>query len=316
MVKNAIVAVKGFLMGAANVVPGVSGGTMALLTGIYEELIAALNSVMVPSSWMLLLKGKFKEFWKAVHGTFLLWLMIGVILSIFSLAKLMEYVINWYPVHTWGFFFGMIAASAAVMLVDVKKWKATDLIWTILGGILGVVICTLSPTQTPDDLWFIFVCGALAICTMILPGISGSFVLLILGKYEYLMSAVNEMNLPVLIVFAIGCGVGILAFAKFLNWLLGHFERQTMLVLVGFVIGSLVKVWPWNDLSAILKAQFLHNGIDEVAAADAVNALVTTGAPLRQAITDMHVPGATIWAILGVAAVGLLEYLGTSKKNN
>lgn len=314
MLKNIIVAIKGFFMGAANVVPGVSGGTIALLTGIYEDLINALNSLMVPATYKKLLNKQFKEFWKDINGTFLIWLMIGVLASIFSLAKLMEYVINWYPIQTWGFFFGMIAASAVVMLMDVKKWKVSDIIWAILGGILGVVICTLSPTQTPDDLWFIFICGAIAICTMILPGVSGSFVLLILGKYEYIMSAVNNMNLPVLVVFAIGCAIGILAFAKFLHWLLAHHERQTMLVLVGFVIGSLVKVWPWNDPAAIVKAQFLADGMSMDAATTSVDAMISAGAPIKQAISNLHVFGASIWAVIGVALVGALQFLSVGKE--
>lgn len=313
-IKNVIVALKGFLMGAANVVPGVSGGTMALLTGIYQDIIDALNSVMVPETWKNLLHGKFKDFWKNINGTFLMWLAIGVLVSVLSLAKLMEYVITWYPIQTWGFFFGMIAASALVMLMGIKNWKTSDIVWAICGGILGVVVCTLSPTQTPDNSLFIFICGAIAICTMILPGVSGSFVLLIMGKYEYIMSAINDLNIPVLIVFGLGCIVGILAFAKFLHWLLDKFERQTMLVLIGFVIGSLIKVWPWNDPNAILTAQFLHNGLDEASAQDAIDLLVSSGAPLKQAINDMHVAAATIWAILGVAAVGALEYFGSNKK--
>ena len=177
-----IVALKGVGMGAANVIPGVSGGTIALLTGIYSELVGALDALMTPSTWRLLLKRDIKGFWEAVHGRFLLALVAGVLLSILSLAKLMEFVMLRYPVQTWGFFFGMIAASAVVMAVGVKDWKAGDFLWLVTGGLLGVAVCTLSPTQTTDDLWFIFVCGAIAICTMILPGISGSFVLLILGK--------------------------------------------------------------------------------------------------------------------------------------
>jgi len=314
VVKNVIVALKGFLMGAANVVPGVSGGTMALLTGIYEDIINALNSVMVPETWKNLLHGRFKEFWKNINGTFLVWLVFGVLVSILSLAKLMEYVITYYPIQTWGFFFGMIAASAVVMLMGVKNWKASDIIWAVLGGILGIVVCTLSPTQTPDNSLFIFICGAIAICTMILPGVSGSFVLLIMGKYEYIMQAINELNIPVLIVFGFGCVVGILAFAKFLHWLLGKYERQTMLVLIGFVLGSLIKVWPWNDPSAILNAQFLNSGLSEDAAKSAVDALVASGVSLKGAITDMHTLAASIWAIIGVAVVGALEYLGSNKK--
>ncbi len=314
LTKDIIVALKGFGMGAANVIPGVSGGTIALLTGIFGRIIECLNSLMEIETWKLILKGQWKEFWKKVDGRFLVALFIGVVASIFSLARLMEYVLNYYPVQTWAFFFGMIAASGVVMLMGIKGWKAVDVLWAVLGLILGILICTLSPTTTPDDLWFIAIIGAIAICTMILPGVSGSFILLIFGKYEYIMNAVNEMNIPVLVALVIGCGVGILAFSKFLHWLLERFERQTMLVLLGFVIGSLVRVWPWSDPSAIIKAQLLHQGAEKEAASQAVAALVESGQKIEPLITDVHYLGAVIFALVGIAVVGALEYFGNKKE--
>lgn len=289
MTKHIITGLKGFLMGAANVVPGVSGGTIALLTGIYSEIIDSINSLMVPATYKKLLHGNFREFWKSINGSFLTALFIGVILSIFSLAKLMEYVLAYYPIQTWGFFFGMIAASAVVMLLDIKGWKASDFIWTVIGAALGVAVCTLSPTTTPDTALFVFLCGAIAICTMILPGVSGSFVLLILGKYEYIMSAVSALDTKVLGVFGLGCIIGILAFSKFLHWTLERFERQTMLILVGFVIGSLIKVWPWANLDAIAAA----------GTAD---------------MSSLHIPGAILWMVIGLASVVLLQALSVKKK--
>lgn len=291
IVKNLVVALKGYAMGAANVIPGVSGGTIALLTGIFNELIEALNAVLSVSSWKLLLKGDFKGFWKAIHGNFLIWLAAGVLVSVFSLAKLMEYVLAHHPVQTWAFFFGLIIVSAIFMLADIKDWKGTDVMWLVIGIALGAVICLLSPTETTSDMWFIAVCGAIAICTMILPGISGSFILVLLGKYEYIMKAVSELNIPVLIVFALGCVVGILAFSKFLHWLIGKYEKQTLLVLIGFTLGALVKVWPWADKTA--------NEAANVLSGDPVGAL--------------HVPGAIIWALVGVAMVLALELLTKRK---
>lgn len=312
-VKDFIVALKGFAMGAANVIPGVSGGTIALLTGIFSRIVNCLNSVMEAATWKALLHGKWREFWKLVDGRFLVALMVGVLASIFSLAKLMQYVMNFHPIQTWGFFFGMIAASAAVMLVKVKKWKASDIVWTIAGVVLGIAVCTLSPTNTPEDLWFIFICGAIAVCTMILPGVSGSFILLILGKYEYIMSAVSAMNIPVLLTFAAGCVIGILAFSKCLHWLLDRFERQTMLVLVGFVLGSLVKVWPWNDLGAIVRAQMLQQDSSLEAATAAVTALGPSTEVLKPLVTDLHVGGAIVWAMVGIAVVAVLELMSGDK---
>ncbi|MBR1926725.1 MAG: DUF368 domain-containing protein [Bacteroidales bacterium] len=287
MIKNIVVALKGFAMGAANVIPGVSGGTIALLTGIFNELIEALNAVLSVSSWKLLLKGDFKGFWKSIRGTFLLWLAVGVVISVFSLAKLMGYVLSHYPVQTWAFFFGLIIVSAVFMLSDIKGWKAGDVLWLILGIALGAVICLLSPTETTSATWFIAVCGAIAICTMILPGISGSFILVLLGKYEYIMKAVSELDIPVLVVFALGCVIGIVAFSKFLHWLIGRHEKPTLLVLIGFTLGALVKVWPWAD----------------TAAREAANIL--TGTPAG----TLHIGGAVAWALVGAGLVLALELM-------
>lgn len=247
-VKHISVALKGFFMGAANIVPGVSGGTIALISGIFSDIIESLNALMSPGTWKLLLHGQFKEFWEKINGGFLLSLVIGVLLSIFSLAKLLGICLVKYPVATWAFFFGLILASAFFMIREVKGWGWKDSLILIAGIALGLVVCTLSPTDTPDGLWFIFICGAIAICTMILPGISGSFILVILGKYDYILNAVSNLEWGALIVFGLGCVVGILAFSKLLHWLLARWERQTMLVLVGFVLGSLVKVWPWANV--------------------------------------------------------------------
>lgn len=296
-IKDVIVAVKGFFMGAANVVPGVSGGTIALVSGIYEELISSLNSIMSPAPWKALLKGRFNEFWQGVHGRFLLWLFIGVIISVFSIAKIMEHELMYHPIQVWALFFGLIIASAFFMLRDIKGWKWIDVLVAAGGIALGLTVCTLSPTSTPDTLWFVFICGAIAICTMILPGISGSFILVILGKYDFIMSAVSDMNIPVLVTFAVGCGVGILAFAKFLHWLLSRAERQTMLVLVGFVIGSLVKVWPWNDMASVSEAQILRTG-------NAVSQI------------DMQIPSAILWCVIGIAVITAVELLGPKKKSS
>lgn len=312
LTKNILTGLKGFGMGAANVIPGVSGGTIALLTGIFTEIIDALNALMDPSSWKMLLKGQFREFWRYIHGTFLVSLLVGVLISIFSLAKLMVYVMHFYPVQTWAFFFGLIIASSVYMIYDIKGWRFVDVLFFAVGIALGVVICTLSPTTTPDDLWFIFICGAIAVCTMILPGISGSFILVILGKYDYIMQSVNQLNLPVLLVFGVGCVIGILGFSKFLHWLLKRYERATMLTLVGFVIGALVKVWPWNDMTAVVEGQLLRSGMTAEAAQAGAQALLSAG-NAAQGI-DLQIPGAIIWAIAGLALVAVLEYLSSLQK--
>ena len=312
IIKNAAVALKGFAMGAANVIPGVSGGTIALLTGIFNELIEALNAILSVSSWKLLAKGKFKEFWENIHGTFLLWLAVGVLVSVFSLAKLMEYVLAYHPIQTWAFFFGLIVVSGAYMLYDIKKWKASDGLWLLFGIALGAVICLLSPTQTTDASWFIMICGAIAICTMILPGISGSFILVLHGKYEYIMSAISELNWPVLIMFGIGCVVGIAAFSKFLHWLIARYERPTLITLIGFTLGSLVKVWPWSDKVSVMTAQLMREGQTAEEAGIGVGALTDLGVDLSSVIEPQTV-SAIIWMAVGALLVVGLEWLGHSK---
>ena len=284
------VALKGFGMGAANVVPGVSGGTIALLTGIYSDIVASLNALTEKKTYSSLFKGRLKEFWQSVNGSFLLALLIGVVVSIFSLAKLMTYVLTYYPVLTWAFFFGLILCSSVLMFRDIKGWKGTDAIFLLIGLGLGVALCLLSPTQTPNDLWFIFICGALAICTMILPGVSGSFILLILGKYDYIMNAVSSLNVPVLLAMGAGCVVGILAFAKLLHFLLAKWEKQTMIVLLGFVIGSLIKVWPWYDMQAVSSAQVLRTG--------------------SAAVIDYQILPAVLCCLAGAAMVFAIDRLG------
>ena len=290
-----IVALKGFGMGAANVVPGVSGGTIALLTGIYSDIVGALNAVTEKETWKSLLHGKFREFCRLIYGDFLVALLVGVLLSVFSLAKLVTWCLTYYPILTWAFFFGLILASAVVMVRGIKDFRGADLIPSVIGLALGLVICTMSPTKTTDDIWFIFLCGAISICAMILPGISGSFILLVMGKYHYIMQAITDLNWPVIIMFGVGCVVGILAFAKLLHWLLARWERQTMLVLLGFVFGSLVRVWPWYDSEAVEAAQLLRTG---------------SVSPL-----DLQIPGAVIWCAVGIAAVVMFELLGSMKKS-
>lgn len=293
-----IVSVKGICMGAADVVPGVSGGTIAFMTGIYEELVGSINSID-STAVRLLFTGKIGQFWKHINGNFLLSVGIGILISVFSLAQLMQYLLSNHPIQTWAFFFGLIVASSIFILKGIEGWKVRDMLILAAGIVLGVVVCTLSPTKTPDGLWFIFLSGAIAICAMILPGISGSFILLVLGKYEYIMSAIVDMNIPVLAVFACGAAVGIIAFSKFLHWLLSRYHRATLLVLAGFIIGSLVKVWPWSDTEAIVRSQF------PVAEDLGLDALVQYAG-----MTDPHISGAICFALLGFLLVTGIELAG------
>lgn len=244
-IKCATVAFKGMCMGAADVIPGVSGGTIAFIMGIYAELLDSIKSVN-GEALKLLLKGKIGAFWKHINGTFLASLFAGILISVFSLAKLMKYLLEFHPVPLWSFFFGLILASAVYILKGLDKWSIRNIISLLVGVAIGAFICLASPGQTPDALWFIFLSGAIAICAMILPGISGSFILLLLGKYAFVMEAVSTLNIPVLVVFAVGACIGIVCFSHFLSWLLKKFYMLTIALLSGFMIGSLLKVWPWK----------------------------------------------------------------------
>ena len=265
-----LTAVKGACMGAADVIPGVSGGTIAFIMGIYDKFVASLAAINAEAV-KLFFTGKFKEFWRHINGGFLLSLVVGIGVSVISLATVTQTLLSDFPIQTWAFFFGLIVASSIFILRGISGWSLREILFLIGGILLGVVICTLSPTQTPDALWFIFLSGAIAICAMILPGISGSFILLILGKYQYILGAVSDLvagqnvvgNLLIIGVFAIGAVVGILSFSKFLHWLLSRWHKQALIILAGFIIGSLVKIWPWNNPEAIAQTELtgsLHIG--------------------------------------------------------
>jgi putative membrane protein len=262
-IKNYLtVGIKGVCMGAADVIPGVSGGTIAFITGIYDQLVGSIASINA-EAFRLLLQGRFKDFWRHINGGFLLSLIAGIGLSVITLAGLMQMLLTTYPIQTWAFFFGLIVASSIFILRGISGWHLREYLMVILGVLLGATVCTLSPTQTPDGLWFIFLSGAIAICAMILPGISGSFILLILGKYQYIMGCISDLvsgtdvtrNLLILGVFAAGALVGIIGFSKLLHWLLARWNKEVLIVMAGFIIGSLVKIWPWGNPEAMLQAE-------------------------------------------------------------
>ena len=305
--KNIMVAVKGACMGAADVIPGVSGGTIAFIMGIYDEFVGSLASIN-GEALKLLLKGRFSAFWKHINGSFLLSLVIGIGISIIALAGLMQMLLSDFPIQTWAFFFGLIVASSLFIIRGISDWKLREGLLLVFGILLGAVICTLSPTQTPDGLWFIFLSGALAICAMILPGISGSFILLILGKYEYVLGAISGLvagvdpgrSLLILGVFGLGAIIGILAFSRFLHWLLARWQKETMIVLAGFIIGSLVKIWPWSNAEAIVLSQF-----PELASFG--DALPTEIISQYMASADLHIGGAVLFAVIGFSLVTGIE---------
>ena len=234
-------------MGAADVVPGVSGGTIAFISGIYEELLETISSFNLQALKVLTNEG-IKPFWKHINGSFIATLLLGIAVSIISLAKLITYLLHAHPVLLWGFFFGLIVASVFLVGKKVVEWQLSRVLAVIVGTVIAFTITILNPMENPDTHWFVFVSGAVAICAMILPGISGSFILLLLGSYELILSSIKDFKITTILTFIVGCVVGLLSFSKFLNWLFKKYHDVTVAALTGFLIGSLNKVWPWKEV--------------------------------------------------------------------
>ena len=269
----AVLTLKGMAMGAADVVPGVSGGTIAFIAGIYDELINSIKSINI-HSLKLLFTGKIAAFWKAVNGNFLFALLLGIAISVFSLAKLITYLLLNEPVLVWSFFFGLVLASTWFVTKDIKGWNWKTVAGFVGGAVIAYYITVATPAETSTNLMFIFLCGAIAICAMILPGISGSFILVLLGKYFYVMEAVKTLDLVVLGVFAFGAALGITSFSRVLSYALKNFRNITLSVLSGFMLGSLNKVWPWKEVEKLVsdghEVMIEHNIAPNTEVAEAV----------------------------------------------
>jgi len=232
-------------MGAADIVPGVSGGTIALISGIYEEFVNSLKSF---SSVIPVLKNKgFKAAWKHLNGEFLSFLFFGIALSFISLVQGIKYALEHFPVLVWSFFFGLVLASCYYVAKQVEKWNMESILGLILGAAGIYLITKLGPAETSAELWFVFLSGMIAICAMILPGISGAFILVLLGKYKFIIESISELKMDVILVFSIGCGVGLLSFSHLLSFMLKKYHHLTIALLSGFMIGSLNKIWPWKE---------------------------------------------------------------------
>lgn len=232
-------------MGAADVVPGVSGGTIAFISGIYEELIDSINNINL-NALVVWRKEGTPALWKHLNGNFFLFLFAGIGISIFSLSKVVMYLLEAHPVLLWSFFFGLIIASVWLVAKSVKKWSFTTIISLVIGIAVAFWISSIQTTTSVDAKWYIVLSGAIAICAMILPGISGSFILVLLGSYHIVYGAIAERDWMIIGLFAIGCLVGLLSFARILKFLFSRFREITITLLTGFMIGSLYKVWPWK----------------------------------------------------------------------
>jgi putative membrane protein len=286
-------------MGGADVIPGVSGGTIAFITGIYEELLHSLKSIDF-TAFTLLRKFQLLAFWNHINGNFLLAVLAGIATSAISMARILSYLLDHYPIMVWSFFFGLILISSPLILRTIKKWRSGVIVAFLAGAVIAYTITILSPTQTPEALWFIFFAGCIAICAMILPGISGAFILLLLGKYEFIIRSLLDVNIAVIAVFIIGCVVGLISFSHLLTWILDHYHDLTIALLGGFMIGSLNKVWPWKE---VLSFRINSNG-QQVTATDRS---ILPGDYLTLTGHDPQVFQAIMMAALGVFIVVVIE---------
>ncbi|MBA1274240.1 DUF368 domain-containing protein [Stutzerimonas azotifigens] len=245
MKKALMLYAKGIAMGAADVVPGVSGGTVAFITGIYDELLRSISAV--PNAAVQLLRGRVREAWQTANLSFLLILFGGVFTSIISLARLISYLLEHHPVPVWSFFFGLILVSVHIVAKDIGRWGTSRVVALLLGIAFAYWITVAEPVQWGSDGLSLFLAGAIAICAMILPGISGSFILLLLGLYPVVLAAVKGFEAGILLTFLAGCVVGLLTFARLVSWMLKRWRDLTLAFLTGLMLGSLNKVWPWKE---------------------------------------------------------------------
>ena len=246
MLQILIQLMKGILIGAANVVPGVSGGTMALLTGIFERLINAIDSCN-NKALFLLRQRKFSQCWRHIDGLFLFTIGTGVLISLFSFAKLLDWLFIQHKLYVWSFFFGLILASVYAVGKTIRKWSVSGGLFFIFGTITSGSMVLLTPSTCNDSTLYLMLCGAIAMCSMILPGLSGSFVLLLMGNYELVINAISQLHLKTLIPFGLGALLGIVLFARFLSWIFRRYHDQTVSLLTGFIFGSLAVLWPWKS---------------------------------------------------------------------
>jgi len=298
-----VIGLKGMAMGAADVVPGVSGGTIAFISGIYNELIDSINEFNFSKLKMLKSDGIVATF-KAVNGYFLLSLFTGIGISVLSLAKLFKFLLETKPTFVWAFFFGLVLASILFIAKQITRWNILNIILLLIGAGLAYYI-TIIPAMgsVNNSPLFLIFAGALAICAMILPGISGAFILLLLGAYKPALDAIHNHDIKKIAFLALGAIVGLLSFAKVLKWLFSHYKNANLAILTGFVIGSLNKIWPWKE---VLKSVVI-NGKIKILQEQSVSPFT---------VVDNHLFAAIVLAIIGFLVIIILEKLGNSKAIN
>ncbi|WP_271392847.1 DUF368 domain-containing protein [Aequorivita sinensis] len=312
-----LITAKGLAMGAADVVPGVSGGTIAFISGIYEELITTIHNLDL-GFFKIWKKEGFSKAWKHYNLSFLLALFSGVLISILSLAKLITWLLEFYPIAVWSFFFGLVIASILYVGKQISKWRLVVVLALIIATVLSFLVTIAEPIGSPDSIWFLFLAGFIAIIAMILPGISGAFILLLMGAYTTVIGIITQLtegistldtnlilnSLGKILIFGLGAIVGLKLFSKVLNWLFKHHKNLILAVLTGFMIGALNKIWPWKE---VLQYRLNHAG-EEVPF-------------LERSILPQNFDGnpqvilAVAFAIIGFLTIFLLERVAVKKQN-
>ncbi|RCT55194.1 DUF368 domain-containing protein [Winogradskyella sp. KYW1333] len=310
-----VITFKGIAMGAADVVPGVSGGTIAFISGIYEELIESIDKFNLGffNVWK---KEGFLTAWKAINGSFLFALFLGIAISILSLAKIIKWLLHNEPIILWSFFFGLVLASIIYIAKQISKWSLKVIVAIILISILSYYITLAEPFASPDSPYYLLFCGFIAIIAMILPGVSGAFILLILGVYQTAIDTINNLRDGILqgdmtlfkeaflnfILLAVGAVIGLKVFSKALNWMFKYQKNLTLAILTGFMVGSLNKIWPWKE---ILKTRINSKG-EEVTLLDRSILPTSYGG-------DNQLVIAVVFIVIGFATILILERLGKNK---
>ncbi len=297
-----IISIKGMAMGAADAVPGVSGGTIAFISGIYEELITTISNVNL-SLFSTLKNEGFASMWNKLNGNFLMALLTGIIVSFVSFMRLAKYLIENHPILIWSFFFGLIIASIYFVGKQITKWNIGAIVILIIGACIAYFITSLPSLGTNENPWFLTIAGAIAICAMILPGISGSFILVMLGAYKTLSDAIYDFDFKKIGLFVLGAIVGLLSFSKVLKWLFKHYHNLTLALLTGFIFGSLNKIWPWKK---ILSYRTNSKGVKIPFQDESISPFAFEG--------DNQLAFAIGLMIVGFLTIISLEKLGNAKK--
>jgi putative membrane protein len=304
MKRYLLLFLKGLGMGTVEVIPSISSSAIALLTGIYTDLLQAIHS-LDKTAFQLLKNGQWRLLWVHIRGNFLLPLCAGIIVSLLSTVRLVRYLLVQYPIETWSFFLGISIISAIVIYQEIKRWTFLTWCYSCIGAFVAYLIMQINPVAMPHESWFLFLAGALAVCAMILPGISGSFVLLMLGQYTYMLEALQSFNWPVLGIFVFGGIIGLFSTSKLVLWLLRAYTGPTIALLAGFMLGSLPKTWPWKTSSLYSPDRSTHNLLIEQ------NVLPNQFQLLYK--KDPHILQALLCICLGCLVVILLKKLGTRK---